>query len=692
MLWREPGYFWLLPLLVGLAAALVYALRGRARALDRFAEESLARQLALGASPGRRRLRMALRVVALVFVAVALAGPKWGFHWEEVRREGIDLIVALDTSRSMLATDVKPNRLERAKLAVLDLLPRLHGDRIGLVAYAGTAFLESPLTLDYSAFSRSLRALKVGIIPRGGTSLSRAIETSLDAFEARQGKYEALILITDGEDHEGDALAAAEKATEHGVKIYTVGIGTPEGELVPLPGAASGYVKDRKGQVVKSRLNEDLLRDIALNTGGAYVRGLGPQLGLDEVFDQHIARMERREVDSGLERRYEERFQIPLLLALLLLLIESAIGDRRAHLEWRRRTGWARLSAWRQRLGFGSAVGLFAIAVAGAAPARAGFLKAKADPINQGVDAFEAGDYESATGKFGEALVESPDSPILQFDLATALYKQGRYQDAVKGFEKVASGGGEEWRGKANYNLGNAYFRAGAELESEQPQQALEQWAQAILAYRRSMAAGGAGEDVRFNHELVEKRIEELKERLERERQEQQDQEKQDQEQQDQEQQDQEQQDQEQQDQEKQDQEKQDQQQQDQQAGQDQEQQDQEQQGQQDQQDQQQPGQQQDEQQQQDEDESGSQQQDQQQQAQPEQENAAEQGSAGEKSPSQSPDSGASAAGREGASEQDEARRAARAVLDTARQEELGPEDVARQVDGGRIGAPAEDW
>src|SRR5260221_4355430 len=245
----------------------------------------------------------------------------------------------------MRATDVKPNRLERAKYAIMDLLPLLQGDRIGLVAFAGTAFLECPLTLDYGAFEQSLRAVDVGTIPRGGTAIASAIDASLGGFDARQGKYEAIILITDGEDHEGDVKAAAQRAAGEGVKIFTVGIGTAEGDLLPL--GKDGFVKDRSGQVVKSRLNEDTLKDIALTTGGAYVQGLGPSLGLDQVFRDHIATMERRELASTLERRYEERFQIPLALALGLLIVEMFLPRRRSAARpwWRRVTPAARQRA-----------------------------------------------------------------------------------------------------------------------------------------------------------------------------------------------------------------------------------------------------------------------------------------------------------------------------------------------------------
>jgi Ca-activated chloride channel homolog len=219
MMWREPELFlwrWWSPSRAVLAYA---AQRSRAAALRAFADERAGG--ALGAGCQRAPAGAAgLRVLPLAVLVIALGRAQIRLPLGGGAARGYRSHRRLDTSRSMLATDVVPNRLERAKLAVLDLMPRLQGDRIGLVAFAGTAFLEAPLTLDYTAFARSLRALQVGIIPRGGTSLSRAIETSLHAFEARQGKYEALILITDGEDHEGDALAAAEKAAERGVGVH----------------------------------------------------------------------------------------------------------------------------------------------------------------------------------------------------------------------------------------------------------------------------------------------------------------------------------------------------------------------------------------------------------------------------------------------------------------------------------------
>jgi Ca-activated chloride channel family protein len=348
MLWRAPQLLWLLALLPAAVFFFIWALRRRRNALRRFAEARLLPALAPDLDERRQRWRALLLIVALALLVLALAGPKWGFHWEEVHREGVDIVIALDTSRSMLAEDVKPNRLARSKLAIEDLVKRLQGDRIGLVAFAGSAFVQCPLTLDYEAFAESLHAINVGIIPKGGTALTEAIKTSLDAFEGRQGKHEALILITDGEDHEGHVDDAAKEAADRGVKIYTVGIGTAEGDLIPVTvDGQQNFLKDRRGQVVKSRLDEETLQKIATTTGGAYVHASSGDFGLDTVYDDFIGKMEKRELKSTMERRYEERFQLPLLLALILVALEPLIGDRRrvARATGKRLLGWWRRTA-----------------------------------------------------------------------------------------------------------------------------------------------------------------------------------------------------------------------------------------------------------------------------------------------------------------------------------------------------------
>jgi Ca-activated chloride channel family protein len=324
--WRDPLALAALVLVPGAIAFFWWAFRERERALATFVDAALVPIVVPDLDRRRRRVRAVLLTTGIGALALALAGPMWGFHWEEVRREGVDLVVALDTSKSMLASDVAPNRLARAKLAVQDLLAELQGDRIGLVAFAGSAFVQCPLTLDRNAFRESLDAVEVGLIPRGGTNLTEAIDSSLEAFEGRQGSHQAVVLITDGEDHEGKVEDAIKHATERGVKVFTVGIGTAEGELIPTEGGT--FLKDRKGQVVKSRLDEETLKKLALDTGGVYLHAAGTDLGLSALYREHVASMEKRELASTLERRYEHRFQIPLAIGLFLLVVEQVLGDR----------------------------------------------------------------------------------------------------------------------------------------------------------------------------------------------------------------------------------------------------------------------------------------------------------------------------------------------------------------------------
>jgi Ca-activated chloride channel homolog len=343
ILWRDPLSLAALALVPLLTTFLIVAARRRRRDLDAFVAASLLPAVAPTLDPRRRVARAALVVAAVLALVVAIGGPELGFHWQEVQREGIDLVIAIDTSRSMLANDVKPDRLSRAKLALRSLLTELHGDRVALVAFAGSAFLQCPLTLDYGVFAESLDAVEVGLIPKGGTALAAAIETALDAFEGREGRHQAIILITDGEDHEGKVEDAAKQAADRGVKIYTVGLGTGEGELIPL--AAGGFLKDRSGQVVKSRLDEDTLRKIAVDTGGVYLRASDASFELTDLYRDYIGAMEKRELQSTLERRNEQRFQILLALAFALLVAEQLVGERRGAgalgtrlRRWRRRS------------------------------------------------------------------------------------------------------------------------------------------------------------------------------------------------------------------------------------------------------------------------------------------------------------------------------------------------------------------
>jgi len=331
MRFAQPQMFHLFWLWIALAGFLFLAYRYREEMCHRFIQKSLCSQIV--PDKDRRKIigKMILLMGAFLFSILALARPQWGFQWQEVKRQAVDILVVMDTSKSMLTQDVKPNRLERTKLAVRDLLKKLKGDRIGLVAFAGEAFLVCPLTVDYNGFVLTLNDLSENTVPRGGTDLSKAIEVAMKGYEKTPSQYKAIIIVTDGDNLEGDPLAMARKAKSRGVKIYTIGIGTQEGELIQLRDGLgnSEFLKDNDGNFVKSRLNEKLLQDIALATGGVYVKASGAEFGLDWIYEQELARMEKREIESKMEKKYYERFQFPLAFAIFLLGIETCLSIRR---------------------------------------------------------------------------------------------------------------------------------------------------------------------------------------------------------------------------------------------------------------------------------------------------------------------------------------------------------------------------
>ncbi|MBN1541953.1 VWA domain-containing protein [candidate division KSB1 bacterium] len=329
--------FWLLPLL---ALFLVFAFRAKTRALQRFGNLELLQKLIANTSRKRQIGKAVVFLLAVALIFLALARPQIGTRFEEVKRQGVDVLVAIDVSVSMLARDVPPSRLEKAKHEVSTLIDLLRGDRIGLIAYAGVSFVQCPLTLDYGAANIFLDIMDPDLIPTPGTAIGAAINKALETFEHKERKYKVLILITDGEDHSGEALKAAEEAERQGVIIYTVGIGSPQGEPIPVdPGNLSqgAFKKDRQGQVVITRLDEVTLEKIALQTGGKYYRATTGEEEMKRIYGE-IAAMEKKELGSRQYAQFEDRFQIVLGLALVLLMIEPLIPERkRVRREWRGR-------------------------------------------------------------------------------------------------------------------------------------------------------------------------------------------------------------------------------------------------------------------------------------------------------------------------------------------------------------------
>jgi Ca-activated chloride channel family protein len=306
--------------------------RMKRRAMQRFGNLALLQKLTLSFSPRKQRWKVALLVLAVFFLLFSLARPQLGTKLTLMKREGVDIIIAMDCSLSMLAEDFKPNRLEKAKQEVNGLIARMQGDRVGLVAFAGVAFVQCPLTIDYSAAQMFLDIMDINLIPQAGTAIGDAIRTSIKAFSQKERKYKVLILLTDGEDHDSDPLKAAEEAAQEGIRIYTIGIGSIQGEPIPIRnarGEVTGFKKDEEGNVVVSKLDETTLQKIALTTGGKYYHASSGEMELDKIYDD-ISKMEKKELEGKLMVQYEDRYQYFLFISIVLLVSEFLISERRS--------------------------------------------------------------------------------------------------------------------------------------------------------------------------------------------------------------------------------------------------------------------------------------------------------------------------------------------------------------------------
>ncbi|MCB9913692.1 MAG: VWA domain-containing protein [Planctomycetes bacterium] len=329
---RPAELWWLLA-----AAALLglggWALRARSRDLDRWVARRHRPGFARERSAWRGPLRLVLAAAAFAFLALALSGPVRGYTLRDVQRRGLDLVVCLDTSRSMLVEDLRPNRLERAKREIVGLLQRLHGDRVAVLAFAGDVRTVAPLTHDRKTLASFLETLSPADNQLGGTDLGAALEQALLMFDGRNGNHEAIVLLTDGEDLGGEAQAAAEKAAERGIRVYVVGLGTPEGGKIP--DGSRGFVKDESGVEVVSALDGTTLERIAEVSGGVYLAAATTPLPLEEMYDKRMTKLEARELFAGRERIPHDRYQWPLVIAFLCMLGETSLRERRGRWEGR---------------------------------------------------------------------------------------------------------------------------------------------------------------------------------------------------------------------------------------------------------------------------------------------------------------------------------------------------------------------
>jgi Ca-activated chloride channel family protein len=508
MRFEHPNILWLLLVLPpALLAFFWWAMRSRQKLLVQFIEARLLSQLTVGISPARQKIRFGCLVFAVALLVVTLARPQHGFDLQEVEQRGLDIVVAVDTSKSMLATDIAPNRLARARLAALELMQKAGTDRMGLVAFAGDAFLECPLTIDNTAFQQCVQALDVNAIPQGGTAIASAINTTLTAFK-EDSRYKVLVLFTDGEDNDTGALEAAQNAAKAGLKIFTIGIGTAAGDLLRVTEANgnSDYVRDEQGNVVKSHLNEALLQQIAGAAGGFYLPMRGAN-AIDTLYERGLAPLPKSEGRERLVRRYHEQYHWPLALAMLLLLAELFLPERK----WERnnanniRPRPSPLPRERENHSPVSAVTgtvvLLALlvlpAIASASPASA-------------LREYKTGYYTNAMQEFERLAQANTNDLRLVFNAGASAYRATNFDTALNAFQAATLSPDLKLQQQAHYNLGNTLYRLG-ELKFEPDTEGLtaleESWQRAIKSYEHAAALNTNDTDIAYNLAFVKTQL-----------------------------------------------------------------------------------------------------------------------------------------------------------------------------------------
>jgi len=499
MRFEYPNLLWLL-LVVPPALALFFRLADRARQkrLEQFVQARLLPALTVGISPARRKIRFALLILAVALLIVTLARPQHGFDLQEVEQRGLDVVVAVDTSKSMLATDIAPDRLTRAKLAALELMQKAGTDRLGLVAFAGEAFLECPLTVDNTAFQQCVQALDVNAIPQGGTAIAAAVNTALAAFK-EDTHHKVLVLFTDGEDNDTGALEAAQNAAKAGLKIFTIGIGTEKGELVRVTDANGNadYVRDPEGNVVKSHLNEKLLQDIATATGGFYLALRGANT-MDTLYERGLAPLPKAEGKERLIRRYHEQFQWPLAAAIVLLLVELFLPERRA--PSRRKVGNGTKPAGAVP---GAPAAVILLLVLLGLPATA-----PASPSGA-LREYNTGNYTNALREFSRLALIHTNDLRLNFNAGVAAYRATNFDEAIRCFTLATLSPDLKLQQKAFYNLGNTQFQMGKNAKDLDGLQAA--WETAIKTYERAVDLDKADTDAAFNLAFAKNGVEQIK-------------------------------------------------------------------------------------------------------------------------------------------------------------------------------------
>ena len=467
----DPIYLYLLALIPVLALIRFLTYRNQKKRLRKFGDPKLLRQLMPDVSRFRPSVKFWILQGALALLIVMLARPQLGTKISNEQRVGIETIIAMDISNSMLAEDIVPSRLQRSKMMVENLVDHFTNDKIGLIVFAGDAFVQLPITSDYVSAKMFLSSIDPSMMATQGTDIARAIDMATHSFTQEEGIGKAIIVITDGEDHEGGALEAAKAAKEAGMRVYVLGVGSPKGAPIPIPGTGD-YMKDNTGNTVMSALNEEMCRQVAQAGGGAYIHVENNSAAQDQL-DNELDKLAKKETTSTVYSEFDEQFQAVAILALLLIILEICIFDRRNPL-------LKRLSLFGSKKKSAATVALLFIALTASAQTDRQYIR-------EGNKQFRMGDYAKAEVSYRKAVEKNPKNPQAAYNLGNALMAQKKDSAAVQQFEQSAKMETNPLRKSA------AYHNMGVICQTH------KMYGEAIEAYKNALRNNPNDDETRYN-------------------------------------------------------------------------------------------------------------------------------------------------------------------------------------------------
>ena len=454
--------------------------RGRKKKMEALGDPRLIGSLMPARSRAKGWVRVTFFSIAWFFFVIGLARPQLGARLKESKKKGAEIMIALDVSNSMLAEDYSPDRLERAKLAISRLVDKLQGDRIGLIVFAGQSFVQLPITTDYVSAKIFLNSISTESVPVQGTALGDAIYTAVKSFssEALMSKdNKAIILITDGENHEDDPVQAAKDANEMGIKVFCIGVGSPEGKPIPI-GDHGELLKDREGNIVVTRLDEKTLEEIAATGGGAYVRAGNTEFGLNPIIDD-IKELEQQQFKSVVFEDFDEQYMYFFAIALTFLILEFLIGKKRIG----------------KRFFALSAILMFSLAQ--------GYAQTDKKEVRKGNRLFDKGEYKEAEVEYRKALIKDSLSVAAQYNLANTLYKMKNPEEAAKTYAPLADSIGRIPRGGSDIKIASDYYHnVGNAFLAE------KKYGEAVEAYKNSLRRNPDDMETKTNLAYALKKLE----------------------------------------------------------------------------------------------------------------------------------------------------------------------------------------